>query len=636
MLNHPRIFPVTLHIFMVLSLLLGSALTVTPVYAAGITVNTTADEDNTGANCSLREAITAANTDMAYGGCTAGSSADIITLPAGTYTLTIPGGNEDSNETGDLDITSDLTINGAGAGTTKIQAGTIGYPNPSPNGIDRVIEILGIRSISISDITIANGNCLIPDTDCDGGGINIQSTTSTVVITDSIFSGNSADAGGGVWNRGDLTIIDNVFSNNNASLVNNGHGGGILNMPSATLDVTNSTFSDNFAAGVGGAIHLNGALSITNSTFQGNTSLRQGGGISIYNGGIHSVTNSTFSDNTAEDDGGGIYNYNGTLTVTNSTFSGNGATIGGGINNADLGTLHLKNTLLANSVSGVDCYNFDGDIIATNTNNLIETNGSSGNMCGTPTVSADPNLGLLTGSPAYFPLNTGSPAIDAGDDTVCAAAPVNNTSQNGVARPEGVHCDIGSFEAPPIVTLTMNSVAANDGWILESTETSGNGGTLNSTATNFSLGDDAANKQYRAILHFDTSSLPDNAVITSATLKIKQQGIIGTDPFTLLGDLKASVRKPAFGAPTLTLSDFKSAPGKNNVATFSNTPVSNWYSALVNNTGRVYINRTGTTQFRLAFTIDDNNDNAADLIKFYSGDAAAANRPQLVIQYYAP
>src|SRR5688572_5263201 len=100
MFRYPRIFPITINIFILLSLLLGSALTVTPVYAAGITVNTTADEDNTGANCSLREAVTAANTDMAYGGCTAGSGADIITLPAGTYTLTIAGGNEDLNATG--------------------------------------------------------------------------------------------------------------------------------------------------------------------------------------------------------------------------------------------------------------------------------------------------------------------------------------------------------------------------------------------------------------------------------------------------------------------------------------------------------------------------------------------------------
>jgi len=55
-------------------------------------------------------------------------------------------------------------------------------------------------------------------------------------------------------------------------------------------------------------------------------------------------------------------------------------------------------------------------------------------------------LGSLTGSPAYFPLNAGSPAIDAGDDAICTAAPVSNTSQNGLTRPQGAHCDIGSFE----------------------------------------------------------------------------------------------------------------------------------------------------------------------------------------------
>jgi len=43
-------------------------------------------------------------------------------VPAGTYTLTIPGANEDANQTGDLDITSDLTINGAGAHSTVIQS----------------------------------------------------------------------------------------------------------------------------------------------------------------------------------------------------------------------------------------------------------------------------------------------------------------------------------------------------------------------------------------------------------------------------------------------------------------------------------------------------------------------------------
>jgi hypothetical protein len=192
------------------------------------------------------------------------------------------------------------------------------------------------------------------------------------------------------------------------------------------------------------------------------------------------------------------------------------------------------------------------------------------------------------------------------------------------------------YTVDKLVQTTLTSTAENDGWILESTETSGNGGTMNSSASLFNLGDDAANRQYRTLLHFDTSALPDNAVITSATLKIKKQGQSGSDPFTILGALRVDMRKPAFGTPALALADFKSAAGKNNVSSFGSTAVSNWYSAFLNNAGRVYINRTGSTQFRIYFTTDDNNDNGADLMKFYSGNAGAANRPKLIIQYYVP
>src|SRR5215218_9609084 len=74
-----------------------------PSYAAGIAVTTTADEFNTtgtGAGCSLREAIQAANTDAAFGGCSAGAGTDTINLPAGTYTLSLTG-IEDANHAGD-------------------------------------------------------------------------------------------------------------------------------------------------------------------------------------------------------------------------------------------------------------------------------------------------------------------------------------------------------------------------------------------------------------------------------------------------------------------------------------------------------------------------------------------------------
>jgi hypothetical protein len=184
---------------------------------------------------------------------------------------------------------------------------------------------------------------------------------------------------------------------------------------------------------------------------------------------------------------------------------------------------------------------------------------------------------------------------------------------------------------------TLGSLAAQDGWILESKENSSLGGTMNSIATTFNLGDNAANKQYLGLLHFDTSSLPDNAVITSAMLKIMKQGLVGTNPFSTHGALLVDIRKPFFGTTAaLAIADFQSLASKPAAATFSATPVANWYSATFGSTAYPFINLTGTTQLRLRFTKDDNNDLGADYLSFFSGNAAVANRPTLIVQYYVP
>jgi len=78
------------------------------------------------------------------------------------------------------------------------------------------------------------------------------------------------------------------------------------------------------------------------------------------------------------------------------------------------------------------------------------------------------------------------------------------------------------------------------------------------------LGDDP-NRQFRAILSFDTSSIPDTAVIKSVVLKIKRFSSVGTNPFSVLGNLYASIKKGYFGGSAgLELADFNAsatAPG---------------------------------------------------------------------------
>jgi uncharacterized repeat protein (TIGR02543 family) len=210
---------------------------------------------------------------------------------------------------------------------------------------------------------------------------------------------------------------------------------------------------------------------------------------------------------------------------------------------------------------------------------------------------------------------------------------------NGAIYPFAADATLyAQWTALPNQKKIIMSTASTDGWILESSETSGIGGTKDNTATTFRLGDEVADKQYRTILHFNTSGLPDNAVITKVTLKIRKQGLVGTDPFTILGGLKVDMNKPFFGTTVgLVIDDFQAAAGKGLVATFGATPVSNWYSALLNATGRAYVNKTGTTQFRLRFAIGDNDNNVADYMKFFSGNYATASaRPTLIIEYYVP
>jgi hypothetical protein len=136
------------------------------------------------------------------------------------------------------------------------------------------------------------------------------------------------------------------------------------------------------------------------------------------------------------------------------------------------------------------------------------------------------------------------------------------------------------------------------------------------------------------VLSFDTSGLPDNASIQSAVLMIKQSGaVVGKNPFNVFGKLLVDIRNGWFGSTAaLQLSDFNGAASALKVGNFSKTPVAGWYSAPLNIVGLNNINKTGLTQLRLHFTLDDNNDHRANYLKFVSGNATSG-QPVLVITY---
>jgi hypothetical protein len=185
---------------------------------------------------------------------------------------------------------------------------------------------------------------------------------------------------------------------------------------------------------------------------------------------------------------------------------------------------------------------------------------------------------------------------------------------------------------------TYVSIATQDGYLLESSETSGVGGALNTSSSVLIVGDNSLKRQYRSLLSFNTASLPDNAVIVSATLKLKKQGGAGVNPFNTHGKLWVDMRKPFFGATAgLQLDDFAALAGVNMAGAVGKTPVNGLYLAKLGGTGLGQVNKLGFTQLRLRFGLDDNNNAVADWLSFYSGNVAmAAYRPVLEIVYYIP
>ena len=497
--------------------------------------------------------------------------------------------------------------------------------------------IYNVATLNVTNST-TSGN-----TAFEGGGMYStgENGGSVFSVTNSIFTSNNAHQGGGIYNDNNslLSVVTSSFLANTATV-----GAGIQAYGIAT--VTGSTFSGNSVTGSavagegqGGAISEVGTLTVVSSTFSGNTASLGGGGIALDYGGNLSVTNSTFSGNRATNangHGGGILTSSTALIIADSTFSGNTADHGGGIYNAGGPTVRLSNTILAKSGSGGNCV---GNTFLNGGNNIDD-----GTTCGWGSASGsmsstNPALGLLAsngGPTKTFALLSGSPAIDAVKFNAPNGAPA--TDQRGRPRPQGVRGDIGAFEAD--TTLSFNSVGTQDGWVLESSETSGMGGTLNSTAATFNVGDNAAKKQYVGILSFHTGTvLPDTAVITGVTLKVERFHVAGAgNPLSIFNGFMADIKDGIFGAAGLQASDFQAGTDKT-VGPFTPALVSGWYS--IDLTGaKASINKLATsgglTQIRLRFKLDDNNDAVANYLSLYSGNAPISSIPKLEITYYVP
>ncbi|HEX7408843.1 MAG TPA: choice-of-anchor Q domain-containing protein [Candidatus Binatia bacterium] len=324
-------------------------------------------------------------------------------------------------------------------------------------GLALLLHCLTLPSRALACVvgTGSGGSCTEAAlTACLPGGLSFDGTvtfncggaaTITVTSIKTISADTTIDGGSPITISGGYSV--GVFS------VNTG----------VTFTVQNLTIANGSSTSSGGGIYSYGTLTVTNSTFSSNRANRfyygaAGGG--IYNdGGTLTVTNSTFFDNSANGGGGGgIYNNGGTVTVTSSTFFDNSAVGGGGMFNYSVysgGTLTVTNTIVANSTSGGNCAGSvtdggdnidDGTTCGFTGTGCTSTSGSS--FCGTNPHLDPAGLANNGGPTQTIALQAGSPAVNAGDESVCAAPPVNNLDQRGYVRPGdgATSCSIGAYE----------------------------------------------------------------------------------------------------------------------------------------------------------------------------------------------
>jgi hypothetical protein len=483
------------------TLALWLALGQLPTLAATITV---------GGPCTLVDAITAANTNAATGGCPAGSGADTIVLPPGSTQTLTQVNNDTYGATGLPVVSSVITIAGQGS--------TIARASGAP--AFRLLAVHRTGDLTLQETTVSGGT----STDFLGGG-GVANFGGTLAITNSTIAGNTTTAqyGGGVANfsyfgyfnggtnyYGKTVITDSIISGNSGS----SFGGGVGNLAS-TLTITNSTVSGNTASEGGGVANrdgrvydfsVGGTLTITDSTIAGNTASSRGGGVDNFGPGSTLITNSTISGNTAGVGGGVANNYTfypATLTIANSTIAGNTAdTRGGGLENYR-SDLTLIRTLISGSTAPVTPEIFNDGAVVADSHNLFGVDGEAGVVGFSPGPTdvvpprgvrlrniLEPTLALHGGRTQTLALVPGSPAVDAGGP-VCLDAQGKPllTDQRGQPRPvdgnrDGTAaCDIGAFEFFPIVNAFVTLDPALDTASDPTPVPGGPAGTFTVTAT---------------------------------------------------------------------------------------------------------------------------------------------------------
>lgn len=408
---------------------------------------TNCDDDGPG---SLRAAVAAA---------VSGDTIDFNGLACSTISLT----------TGFIGVTQDdLSLVGPGAAALSIDGGTA----------SGILRHTGLGALSVSGLTLTNGyyeSATTPRGGCLYSSANLSVVDAVLSNCTAVGTSSAIAYGGGIYARGDLSLLGSTVTYSRAhGMATGAHGGGVYVMGNFTAQ--DSTISYNVAYGApinggqGGGAMIVGTTMIQRTTIFYNTAYSVGG---LWTKGEVTLDSSTIYNNGASHAAGmraTYYSGSPTATIVNSTIAYNQsvATVGGlnliipaTISNSTIAfnvafnglagvlmsgpTLDLESTIIANNVGfGVpDDFEVYGSPIITGANNLVV---ASSVPLPPDTLQSDPLLGTIgdNGGPTWtIPLMDGSPAIDAGNNI--AQLPDDQRGA-GYARVIGPFADIGAFE----------------------------------------------------------------------------------------------------------------------------------------------------------------------------------------------
>ena len=175
-------------------------------------------------------------------------------------------------------------------------------------------------------------------------------------------------------------------------------------------------------------------------------------------------------------------------------------------------------------------------------------------------------------------------------------------------------------------------------WVEQCSRTNDDACVVRPSGSLLLVGDDRQGRQYRAVLSFDTASLPEEAGVTSIKLRVKAAGIVGADPLNQRRKLLVDICTPPVDKPVRYQNmEFKRGLSCNdNVGTFSGTPSGGWYTIDLQSAAFRTLNLQGSTLLRLRIDGSGVPSGARAYIQFYTGEADSSSNPMLLVRYDLP